>query len=112
MRRWLWRGALAIMVGLVLLGTAGGVKAYTLACDGSLEGFWYLTRVREEIAEATAPPPTPRPTLPPTPTALPTPTRATPTPAAQPTSPPTATPSPTATPIPTPSPTPLPAAYV
>jgi hypothetical protein len=61
MRCWVWRGALAIMVVLVLLGGVIGMKAFTLACDGSLEGSRYLRSVRRQVA-ATAPPPAPRPT--------------------------------------------------
>ena len=69
MRGWVWRGALAVMVVLVLLGGVTGVKAFTLACDGSLEGSRYLRSVRRQVA-ATAPPPTPRPTANPQPTPL------------------------------------------
>jgi hypothetical protein len=137
MRRWLWRGALVIMAVLVVLSIAPTVKAFTLACNGSLEGLRYLRDVRSQIAAATAPPPTPRPTVPPTPTSPPTLTPTlTPTRPATATSvrtaPPagavatatqTATPSPTATltptataaltPTPTPPPEPTPpAAYI
>lgn len=95
MRRWFWRGTLVVMVVLMLFGGATTVKAFNLACDGSLEGWRYLSRVQEEIVQATALPPTPRP-------ASPTPTA---------TLPPTATPvavAPSATIPPTPTPTPLP----
>jgi hypothetical protein len=126
---------LVIMALLVLLSIAPTVKAFTLACNGSLEGLRYLRDVRSQIAAATAPPPTPRPTMPPTPTLPPTSTPTlTPTlpptaTSAQPATPAgavatatsTATPSPTATltptapatltPTPLPEPTP-PAAYI
>ena len=69
MRRWLCRGMLAVMAVLVLLGSATTVKAFNLACNGSLEGFRYLTNVRREIRAATALPPTPTPVpTPPPPT--------------------------------------------
>jgi hypothetical protein len=108
MRRWLWRGTLAAMAVLVLLGGATTVKAFSLACDGSLEGWRYLTDVRREIREATALPPTPRPASPtPTPTLTPTPTFSpTPAPAAAAPSV-TVPPTPTPTPLP-PTPTPVP----
>lgn len=123
MRPWLWRGTLAIVVLVLLVGAAPTVKAFTLACDGSLEGLRYLRNVRSQIAEATAPPPTPRPptpTSPATPTVPPTPTpfppTATPSPpggtaSATATLTPTATFTLTPTPTPPPEPTP-PAAYI
>jgi hypothetical protein len=104
MRRWFWRGTLAVMAVCVLFGSATTVKAFNLACDGSLEGFRYLTNVRREIVQSTALPPTPRPTKPtptPSPTFSPTPTQV----AAGPSS--TAPPTPTPTPLP-PTPTPVP----
>lgn len=112
MRRWAWRGALTVVIlGLLVSALAApvGVKAFNRACDGSLEGLRYLSGVREQLAVATALPPTPTPapltpmptaTLPPTPT--PTPASAPPT---QTVVPPTATPTLTPTPFP-PTPTP------
>jgi hypothetical protein len=98
------------VIVVMLLGTAGGVKAFTLACDGSLEGLRYLRDVRTRIQVATALPPTPTPASR-TPVVTPTSTQTRaptiqPTPG-QPTS--TSTPvPPTFTPIPTPVPTPPP----
>ena len=107
MRRWARRGALTVVIlGLLVsvLAAPVGVKAFNRACDGSLEGLRYLSGVREQLAVATALPPTPTP-APPTP--LPTATLPpTPTPASAPPTqtavPPTATPLPTFTPTPVP----------
>jgi hypothetical protein len=99
------------MAVLVLFGGATTVKAFRLACDGSLEGWRYLSNVRREIVETTALLPTPRPSTPtptPTPTPSPTPTQVGAAPSS--TAPPTLTPTPlppTPTPRP-PTPTPPP----
>ena len=112
MRRWVWRGTLAILVMTVLVSVLAapvGVKAFQRACDGSLEGLRYLSSVREQLAVATALPPTSTPAPPtpmPTATQPPTPTSATRLPT-QTAIPPTLTLTPTVTPTPAPpSPTP------
>jgi hypothetical protein len=111
MRRWVWRGTLALLVMIVLvsgLAAPVGVQAFNRACDGSLEGLRYLSSVREQLAVATALPPTPTPASPtllpasPTPTAPPTPTSATVV-ATQTAVPPTPTLTPTPV-LPTPTP--------
>ena len=61
MRRWAWRGVLAVTVVTLALGGLVGVRAFNRACDGSLEGLRYLTNVRAQLASATTPPPTPPP---------------------------------------------------
>lgn len=68
MRRWAWRGFLAVVVLTLMPAGAVGVHAFHRACDGSLEGLRYLANVRAQLASATAPPPAPPP---PTPTQAP-----------------------------------------
>ena len=55
MRRWAWRGVLAVAVVTLTLGGLVGVRAFNRACDGSLEGLRYLSNVRAQLASATAP---------------------------------------------------------
>ena len=88
MRRWIWRGLLVALGLLLLLAVPGGVKTFTLACAGSLEGYQILASVRTQLAAT----PTPTPGV--TPTAITTPGAG-----VQPgaTGVPTATPQPTAT---------------
>lgn len=59
MRRWAWRGVLAVLVLTLALAGVVGIRAFTHACDGSLEGLRYLANVRAQLASATAPPPSP-----------------------------------------------------
>ena len=92
------------------------VKAFTLACAARWKGCAICETSRSQIAAATAPPPTPRPSTPPPtmPPPTPTPVRTPPHHGCAGDAPPTATPSlphPDANPAPPPQPRP-PAAYI
>ena len=80
MRRWAWRGVLAVLVLTLALAGVVGARAFTRACDGSLEGLRYLANVRAQLASATAPPAPPDPTPTRAPPTGPAPTPVPPTP--------------------------------